>query len=475
MSNSNYLDEVKNTPADEMMSIGKLSVLGLQQVLAMFASSIAIPIIVSGALKLPLNVMAILIASSCFATGICTAFQSIGLKRYLGIRLPIVLGCGMASVAPILLIINNLSSNIAGGGSGLSIDQSVALRTVFGATIIAGIVAFLVAPILGRLSSLFSKIVIGCLLLTVGSSLFNAALNNIVGVPNTPSYGNAQNIWIALITLLAIVLLYRFVNQKLRSVAILFGILIGFVVSIFAGIVNFAPVINAGWIGLPQPFKFGAPIFTNINADLLLIIVSLINSIEAIGCFSVVSNLCGSPMPTKRMISGLRAEGICVAFSGMFNSFSLTSFSSNIGILLLSGIRSRWTTFVGGIILVAFGLIPKTAAFITIIPSCVLGAGILAICGSVLVAGIINLKQVNLDYYGNVITIAISVGVGVAFNGKQAALSQMPTFVKDILPGGVICTVIIAVLLNLLFNFKEIKENFKALNAKEKLSVEKAI
>jgi xanthine permease len=260
---------------------------------------------------------------------------------------------------------------------------------------------------------------------------------------------------LAFFTLLVVIISNRFFTGFLQAISVLIGLVAGTVAAGFLGMLNFAEVGNAGWFKIITPFYYGMPHF-RLDAIILLVIISIITSIEALGTFLGLSQICDHELSEKDIVRGLRAEGISKIMGGMFNSFPYATFSQNVGLVALSGVRSRFVTVMAGAILMVLGLVPKIAAIATVIPVPVLGGATLAMFGMVAVAGMRILFNVDLSKVGNMLIVAVSIGVGLGFNGASNVIGQLPAFLQTLLGDGIISASVLAIILNIVFNFKEL-------------------
>ena len=240
----------------------------------------------------------------------------------------------------------------------------------------------------------------------------------------------------------------------MQATSVLLGLIFGTIVASFMGMVNMTAVSNAGWFRIVTPFYFGLPKF-ELGPIVTMCLISLILMIEAVGVFIGVANICGKKIEKEEIVSGLRGEGIAQIFGGIFNSFPYTTFSQNVGLVALSGIKSRYVTVCSGIILICLGIVPKIAALATIIPSAVLGGATLAMFGMVAVSGIKILSTVDFTKTGNMLTIALAIGIGISSKVAPGTFDQLPYAIKFILDDGIVAGSIVAIFGNLFFNYKE--------------------
>ncbi|MBL9048493.1 MAG: purine permease [Tabrizicola sp.] len=471
-------------PVDEMLPPPKLFTLGLQHVLVMYAGAVAVPLIVGRALKLEPADVAFLISADLFVCGIVTLIQSLGATQWFGIRLPVMMGVTFAAVGPMVAM-----ANANGGTEGA--------RAIFGAIIAAGIISIVIAPFVSRMLRFFPPIVTGTIILVIGVSLMRIGINwifgnpvgptapmvidpahadwlkavtegvaggTITGVPELPAkfapaatipnelYAPLGNIAISAIVLVSILLIARFAKGFVANISVLLGIIIGAIIAIALGKMSFTKVADASWFGLITPFHFGMPTF-----DLVMIItmtlVMIVVMIESTGMFLALGDMTGKKVDQPALSAGLRTDGLGTLIGGIFNTFPYTSFSQNVGLVGVTGIKSRFVCVAGGIILIVLGLVPKMGALVESVPTMVLGGAGLVMFGMVAATGIRILAGVDFaKNRNNLFIVAVSIGMGmiplVAPNFKQ----WMPHEIHPLIESGILLASITAVILNAFFN-----------------------
>lgn len=413
-----------------------LGLLGLQHVLVMYAGAVAVPLIVGRALKLPPDQVAMLVSADLFAGGLATLVQSWGLPG-IGVRMPVMMGVTFAAVTPM----------IAMGSS-----PDIGLTGIYGAVIAAGLFALAVAPLIGRLLPLFPPVVTGTIILVIGISLMRVGVNWAAGGIGNPHYGAPLNLAIAAFVLSVILAITRFGTGFVNSASVLIGIVIGMVVAGFFGLVEFGHVASAPWFDLVRPFAFGVPTFDPVSI-VTLCIVMIVVMIESTGMFLALSEICADPVDEARLTRGLRGDGLGTVIGGIFNTFPYTSFSQNIGLVGVTGVRTRYVAVVGGGIMLGLGLVPKLAALVEAVPQCVLGGAGLVMFGMVGATGVRILGTV--DFAGNrnnLFVVAVSVGFGMIPLVAPTFFKEMPHALHPLLESGILLCALSAVILNLFFN-----------------------
>ncbi len=471
-------------PVDEKLPSGRLAALGLQHVLVMYAGAIAVPLIVGRALKLDPEQVALLISADLFCCGLVTLIQSLGFGRYFGIKLPVMMGVTFAAVGPMVAM-----ANVQSGPDGA--------RAIFGAIIGAGVLSILIAPLMSRLLRFFPPVVTGTIIAIIGISLMRVGIGWALGGPapaaqavdvpklvamvegakaaaaaaqasapdapmviklgpvpmvDNPNYGALDNMGVAAFVLVVILLLVRFGRGFVANIAVLLGIVVGCVVAVAMGKMNFDKVAKAHWVDVVTPFAFGVPTF-DVVMVLTMTLVMIVVMIESTGMFLALSDLTGKKITPTELAAGLRTDGLGTVIGGVFNTFPYTSFSQNVGLVGVTGVKSRWVCVAAGVIMIVLGLLPKMAALVESVPQFVLGGAGLVMFGMVAATGIRILA--NVDFKGNrhnLYIVAISIGAGMIPLVAPRWTQQMAHSLHPLLESGILLTALSAVALNLFFN-----------------------
>ena len=437
-------------PVNERLPLPRLFALGLQHLLVMYAGAIAVPLIVGNALGLPKAQLSYLVNCDLFAAGIGTLIQSLGFLIF-GIRLPVMMGVTFAAVAPMIVI---------------GVEPGMGLPGIFGASIVSGVFGIAVAPLMGRLLGLFPRVVTGTVIMLIGFSLLSVGINwaaggqqmipQVVGgvtrmVPN-PAFGDPFSLAIAALVLVTILLLTKFGNALLCNIAVLLGIVVGALVAAAFGKVSLADAGAAPLVTLVTPFYFGAPKF-ELSAIVSMCIVMVITLVESTGMFLALSHVVGKRISRNELTNGLRADGLATVVAGVFNTFPHTSFSQNIGLVSITGVRSRYVAAAGGVLLIILGLFPKLSYVVASVPQYVLGGAGIVMFGMVAAAGIRMLGMVDFQQQRhNLLIIAVSVGFGMMPTLAPQFFHHFPDWTRPITHSGIVMGTLVAVLLNAWFN-----------------------
>nr|WP_206441754.1 nucleobase:cation symporter-2 family protein [Streptomyces boncukensis] len=416
----------------------KLFTTGLQHVAAMYAGVVAPPLVIGAAVGLSVTELTFLTGASLFMAGIATLLQTLGVWK-IGARLPFVNGVTFATVAPMLAI------NKAQG-------PEDALPVIFGATMVAAALGFVLAPFFSKLVRFFPPVVTGTVITLIGLSLMPVAFNWAQGGDaNAPDHGAGANIGTAGLTLLIVLLLRRFTRGFVKQIAVLLGLLAGTLIAIPVGIADFTALREADPVGFPTPFHFGAPQFA-LAAIVSMCVVMLVSMTESTADMLALGEIVERPADERTIAAGLRADTAGSFVSPFFNGFVCSAFAQNIGLVAMTRIRSRFVVAAGGGILVVMGLCPVAAALVACVPQPVLGGAGVVLFGSVAASGIQTLQKAGLDQDSNVLIVGVSLAVGTVPIAAPDFYHAFPESAKIILDSGISTGCVTAVALNLVFH-----------------------
>lgn len=409
------------------------AILGLQHLLAMYSGSILVPIMIASALGYSSQQLTYLISTDIFMCGVAT-FLQLQLNKYFGIGLPVVLGVAFQSVAPLIMI-----------------GQKHGSGAVFGALIVSGVYVLLIAGFCSKIANFFPAIVTGSVITTIGLTLIPVAIGNMGNNSEKPT---AQSLLLAAVTILIILLVNIFAKGFLKSIAILIGLMVGTIVASCMGLVDFTPVTQASLMHVPTPFYFGIPKF-EFSSIIMMCIIATVSLVESTGVYFALSDISKETLDSTRLRNGYRAEGIAVLLGGIFNTFPYTGFSQNVGLVKLSGIKTRLPIYYAASFLILLGLLPKFGALAQIIPSPVLGGAMLIMFGFVSVQGMQMLARVDFEHNEHDFLIAaVSISAGVGLNGSNL-FNSLPTGLQMFFSNGIVMASVIAIALNLILNHKK--------------------
>lgn len=413
----------------------KLSTLAIQHLLAMYAGAILVPLIIGKALGLTPEELTYLVSIDILMCGVATLFQVMRGKVF-GIGLPLVLGCTFTAVTPII-----------------SIGKEFGLGSVYGAIIASGLIVVLIGGMFGLLVKFFPPVVTGSVVTIIGITLIPVAFNNAAGGDSTlPSYGSAENVMLAFLTLVIIVLLYRFSKGFMRSISILIGLIISSIIAGFMGLVSLDNVRNADFVHIIKPFYFATPEF-HLVPIITMTIVAIVSLVESTGSYFALGEMTKTKVDSKLLARGYRSEGLASIIGGIFNAFPYTAFSQNVGLMQLTGVKNRAVIAIMAVMLIVLGFLPKVAALTTVIPVPVLGGAMIAMFGMVISQGIKMLARAVSETEGNAMIIACSVGIGLGITVHPTIFNELlPQWALILTSNGIVAGSFTAILLNIVFN-----------------------
>ena len=427
-----------------MPPIGKAVPLGIQHVLAMFASNVTPSIIVAGAAgfgfgsdqgALGFPDMTYMIQMAMLFAGIATLFQSIGVGP-VGARLPIVQGTSFAFL-PVMI------PAVAGGGP-------EAMGGLMTGVVIGGIFHFCIGTFIGKLRFALPPLVTGLIVLMIGLALLKVGIQYAAGgVPllGKPEFGSLAMWFPALVVIVVSLALSFFAKGLLSVAAVLVGLVAGYLVALMMGQVSFGNVGRAAIFDIPTPFKWGV----DFNAAIILgmCFMAIISAIETVGDVSGITKGGAGREATDKEISGATfADGAGTAIAGIFGGLPNTSFSQNVGLISMTKVMSRGVVTIGAIFLIVCGLVPKFGALVSTIPINVLGGAVIVMFGMVAAAGVTMLSEVSWSRR-NMVIFAISLSVGFGLQLEPTALQHLPDTLQILLTSGLLPAAGLSILLNL--------------------------
>lgn len=430
----------------ELDGVPKLSQalpLALQHVVAMIVGCVTPAIIVANVAGLSGPDRVILIQAALVVSALSTLLQlfPIGKKNgfRLGSALPIIMGISFAYVP-----------------SMQSIAADYGLPAIFGAQIVGGVVAFLVGLFVMRIRKFFPPLITGTVVFTIGLSLYPTAINYMAGGTSSPAYGSWQNWAIAFLTLAVVTVLNHFGKGILKLASILIGIIVGYVVSLPFGMVDFSSIGAAAVFQIPQPLHFG--IVFEPSACVAIGILFAINAIQAIGDFTATTSGSIDREPTdKELQGGIMGYGIGNIISALLGGLPTATYSQNVGIVTTTKVVNRCVLGLTAAILLAAGLVPKFSALLTTIPQCVLGGATVSVFASIAMTGMKLVMSEEMTYRNSSI-VGLAAALGMGISQATAALSTFPSWVVTIFGRSpVVVATIVAVVLNIILPKEEKK------------------
>ncbi|MDA8730032.1 nucleobase:cation symporter-2 family protein [Alphaproteobacteria bacterium] len=417
--------------------LGPRTALGIQHVLAMFASNVTPSIIIAGAAGFAFGGedMVYLVQMAMLFAGVATLFQTIGFGP-IGARLPVMQGTSFAFV-PIMI----------------GIVKTSGMAALFGAVIVAGLFHTFLGSVIGRIRHWFPPLVTGIVITAIGLALLPVGIKYASGGAaafqmNAPEWGDFSRWGLALVVIFVALGFKFFTRGTMSSAAILIGLIAGYVVGYLTGAVNFGGVAKAAWFAVPQPFKYGVEF--SAFAIIGMCLMSLVSAIETVGDISGIAKGGANREATDKELSGgTYADGFGSFIAGLFGGLPNTSFSQNVGLISMTGVMSRSVVTLGALFLVACGLIPKVGAVVAAMPISVLGGGVIVMFGMVVSAGINMLSDVHWNRR-NMIILAMSLSVGLGIQAVPKSMQHLPDSLEMLMVSGLLPAAAISVILNLL-------------------------
>ncbi len=426
-------------PVDQVPPAPKLAALGLQHVLAFYAGAVIVPLLIAQSLNLDAATTIHLINADLLTCGIATLIQSVGIGKHIGVRLPIVQGVTTTAVAPIIAI----GLGVTDGEGGVA-----SLPAIYGAVIVAGLFTFFAAPVFTRFLRFFPPVVTGTVLLVMGTSLLSVSANDFVnyadGVPA------ARDLAYGFGTLLIIILAQRFLRGFLGTLAVLLGLVVGTVTALLLGDANLDEVANADAFGITTPFYFGLPEF-NLVAIFSMIIVMIITMVETTGDVFATGEIVRKRTRRYDITRALRADGLSTFIGGIMNSFPYTCFAQNVGLVRITGVKSRWVAASAAVFMIILGVLPKAGAIVASIPSPVLGGASLALFANVAWVGLQTIAKSDLRDSRNAVIVTSALGLAMLVTFRPDIAQAFPEWARIFVSSGMSVGAITAIILNLLF------------------------
>lgn len=427
--------EKKYASVFELNGVPKLTQafpLALQHVVAMIVGCVTPAIVIAEMAGLNEGDKVIFVQAALFIAAVSTLIQLFPLGGRIGSGLPVIMGVSFAYLPSMQAIVGNFD-----------------IAMILGAQLIGGVVAIFVGIFVTKLRKLFPPLITGTVVFTIGLSLYPTAVKYMAGGQSSPNYGAWQNWLVAFLTLAVVVALNHFAKGILKLASILIGMIVGYIISGFFGMIDFSAVQGAGIFQIPRPMYFGMKFET--SAVMTLVILFIINSVQAIGDLSATSGGGLDREPTDKELSGgIIGYGITNILGSFFGGLPTATFSQNVGIVATTKVVNRVVLgLAAGIILLA-GFVPKFSALLTTIPQCVLGGATISVFASIAMTGIKLVVQQPLTYR-NTSIVGLSVALGMGITQCSDALAQLPAWVTTVFgKSPVVVTTIAAILLNVI-------------------------
>lgn len=415
------------------MNNAKALTFGFQHLLAMYTGAVLVPLIIGLGIGMTSEQITYLVAIDLFMCGVATLLQVYS-GKFIGIGLPVVLGCTFTAVPAIISI---------GNGNGI--------EAIYGSIIASGLIVVLISGFFGKIVKFFPPIVTGSVVTIIGISLLPTALNNIAGGQGSADFGDSKHLVLAAITFAVIIVIYRFTTGFMRAIAILIGMVVGTITGLMMGVSTLDPVNNSDWFHMLQPFYFGKPEF-HLESIITMTLIAIVSLVESTGVYYALSDITETKIDSKDLSRGYRSEGLASIIGGIFNAFPYTTFSQNVGLVKMTNVKERRVIVMTGILLIILGFLPKLAAFTQVIPNAVLGAAMVAMFGLVITQGMTMLVPEIVKSTENAFIVACAVGLGVGVSVVPGVFESLPETLESLFSNGIVTGSVTAIVLNILFN-----------------------
>ena len=423
---------------DDNPSLVKKVLFGIQHIFAAFGGIIVVPLVIAGALGFDAKTTTTLISATILASGLATIIQAKGVGK-VGSRVACIMGTDFTFVSP-----------------SISVGSVLGLPGIIGATILGALLEIILSFFIKPLMKFFPPLVTGTVVCLIGLTLLPVAIDWAAGGSGAADYGDLKNIGVATFVLVVTLILNRSKKGIISSASILIGMVIGYIVCIPLGMVDFNEVKEASWISIPRIFEYGVTF--DFKALIAFLPAYFVTTIETVGCLKAVGESSNIEMKEDKIGAGVLADGVGSIIGGVVGSFPNTSFSQNVGVISLTKVASKYVAVMAGIILVILGFLPKVAAIVTQIPQPVLGGVGIVMFGTVAAAGIKTLSKVKLTER-SLLIIAISIGVGLGVTFRPDFLAKLPEGIKMVFSSGISLGTIAALVLNLVLKEDKVSED----------------
>ncbi|HII4417684.1 uracil-xanthine permease family protein [Clostridium perfringens] len=432
---------------DDDLDLPKKVLFGLQHIFAAFGGIIVVPLVIATSLGFDSKVTTALISASILGSGLATIIQAKGIFK-VGARVACIMGTDFTFVSP-----------------AISVGSVLGLPGIIGATILGSLFEVILSFFIKPLMKFFPPLVTGTVVALIGLTLLPVSIDWAAGGAGSANYASLENLAVAMFVLIITLLLNNYGKGMISSASILIGIVVGYIVCIPLGLVDFTSVKEASWLSFPKILEFG--ITFDAKAVMAFIPAYFVATIGTVGCLKAIGETSNIDIGDKRVAAGVLSDGVGSALGGLVGSCPNTSFSQNIGIISLTKVASRHVAVMAGILLVILGFLPKVAAIITGIPNPVLGGVGIMMFGTVAAAGIRTLSNIKLTER-NLLIIAISMGLGLGVTFRPDVIHNLPEAIRMIFSSGISTGTIAALILNAVLKESPTSMEFENMYDEEK-------
>ncbi|WP_344494088.1 uracil-xanthine permease family protein [Streptomyces enissocaesilis] len=419
---------------DESRPIGRILLFGVQHVLVMAATPISAIFLMSATLRLDPGLTVDLLSAAFLLSGIGSLIQSLGPWKF-GPRLPFVM---LPGGAPLILF--------------LAIAEQHGLPTASGAVIITAAFYFVVLPVFSRLLAFFPALVIGTMIVIVGVNLVKVGALLVTGRPGQPGFADTTNLLLGFATIGFTVVFYWLSTGVLRQLAVMLGLVAGTVLAFALGSVDAGRAAEGGLLSVPQLLPFGSPEF-NLIAALPLMLYSLASMAEATGQTVINAEAVGKDIDKREDVpKTIRGDALTSLFGGFFGLPLMVTSGENIGIVRVTGVRSRYVTAAAGVVLIAIGFLAPVTRAISVVPSAVVGGTAMVVFAVITVLGVQMLGRADLDQHTNTFICAVAIALGLLPILIPGVYGGFAPGLRILLESGVAVGAFVAAVLNVLFH-----------------------
>lgn len=417
---------------DGMVPVQNAIPFGLQHILAMFVSNIAPILIVGGASGLSEQNIAALIQSAMLIAGIGTLVQLFPIFHKIGSGLPIIMGISFTFVSILCFI-----------------GAQYGYGTIMGAVLIGGIIEGVLGLFAKYWLKLISPIVSASVVTAIGFSLLSVGATSFGGGSGSADFGSAQNWILGTVTLLCCILFHIFAKSYYKQLSVLFGLIVGYILAIAMGMVDFSSLAGTSIIAIPHlmPFKMEF----RLDAIVSVVLIFLVSATETIGDTSALASSGLNRYATEEETSGsIACDGFVSAISSLFGCLPITSFSQNVGLVAMTKVVNRFTIATGAIIMILAGIFPVFGALLSTLPEAVLGGCTIMMFGTIVVSGLQMISKCGFSQR-NIVIAALSLSVGLGFTQCENLFAIFPQIIQTVFAQNCVAVVfIVAIVLNLI-------------------------
>ncbi|MBM6859660.1 purine permease [Clostridium saudiense] len=405
--------------------------LGIQHVLAMFLGNVSPLIIICGLLNIEGNTKSMLIQNSMFIAGIATLIQLYPIFK-VGSGLPVVMGTSSGFI-----------------GTEKVIGATYGYAAIMGASLVGALLEIVLGFFIKPLRKLFPPIVTSLVVISIGLSLLPVGVKYFAGGAGASDFGDPKHLLVGTIVMLVIIIIQNYTKGFMKTSAILIGIIVGYIVAVFMGMVDFTQVKEAAWFSLPRPFVMGFEF--RLDAIISMAIMYIATTVETIGDVSAIAvGGLGREATDKELSGGVIADGAASFIAALFGVAPNTSFSQNVGLVAVTKVVNKFVIMTGALFLILAGFFPKLSEVLSIMPQSVLGGAAVIMFAMIFVSGLQSLFREGLNGR-NALIVALAIGIGVGLGNVPEALAELPSWVGNIFAqNGIIMTFVIATVLNLI-------------------------